>query len=144
MTQHTLRCLNQSCVCVMADRKTLGKAAKNAITQYIVDLTTVAETNLEAVILACEQEKLITSTFKGTLLDGLTGRSARERAQKLVGHIQSSVEIVPSFLDTFLFVLVDTTEGSPVTKQVADDVAASCKCHHVCHLCCNNKLILFR
>ena len=124
----------------MADRKTLGKAAKNAITSHILDLTTVTETNLEAVILACEQEKLINSTFKGTLLDGLTGRSSRDRARKLVDHIQSSVEIVPSSLDTFLFVLVDTAEGSLVTKQVADDVAASCKCHHVCHLCRNNKI----
>ena len=125
----------------MADRKTLGKAAKSAITSHIVNLTTVIETNLEAVILGCEQEKLIAPTFKRTLLDGLTGRSARDRAQKLVGHIQSSVEIVPSSLDTFLFVLVDTAEESPVTKQVATDIAASCKCHHVCCLCCNNTLI---
>lgn len=116
----------------MADRKALGRAAKNAITRHIVDLTTVTEANLETVILSCEQEKLIIPTFKGTLLDMSTGQSTRERAQKLVGHIQNSVEIVPGSLDTFLFVLVDTAEGSPVTEQVAADVAAECKCHHVC------------
>ena len=116
----------------MANRKALGRAAKNAITRHIVDLTTVTEANLETVILSCEQEKLIVQTFKGTLLDRSTGQSTRERARKLVDHIQNSVEIVPSSLDTFLFVLVDTAEGSPVTEQVAADVAATCKCHHVC------------
>ena len=116
----------------MADRKALGRAAKNAITSHIVDLTTVTEANLEKVILSCEQEKLIMPTFKGTLLDRSTGQSTRERARKLVDHIQNSVEIVPNSLDTFLFVLVDTAEGSLVTEQVAADVAATCKCHHVC------------
>ena len=116
----------------MADGKLLGKAAKNAITRHIVDLTTVTEANLKTLILACEQEKLVNSTLKGTLLDGLTGRSTRDRAQKLVGHIQNSVEIVPSSLDTFLFLLVDKAEGNPATEQVAADIATTCKCHHVC------------
>ena len=122
----------------MADRKTLGKAAKNAITRHVLDLTTVTDANLQTVILACEQEKLISPTITGTLLDGLTGRSSRDRAHKLVNHIQSTVEIVPSSLDTFLSVLVDTAEGSPATKQVADDVATECKCpsgNHVCPRC---------
>ena len=130
----------------MADRKTLGRAAKNAITSHIVDLITIIETNLETVILACEQEGLITSTFKAILLDGLNDQSARERAMKLVSGIQSVVEIVPRSLDTFLLVLVDTAEGSPlnpITEQIAAHIATSCKCHHVYLLCCNNTLILF-
>ena len=127
----------------MADRKTLGKAAKNAISGHILDLTTVTEANLGTVILACEQERLISPTIKGTLLDGSTGRSSRDRAQELVGHIQSQVGIVPNSLDTFLNVLVDTAEGSPATKQVADDVAETCKCHDVCLRCYNNVLICF-
>ena len=98
-------------------KKTLGKAAKNAITRHSVDLTTVIEANLETVILACKKENLITWVFKGNLLDGLTDKSARDKAQELVVKIQNTVNFFPSSLYTFLFVLVDTAEESAVIDQ---------------------------
>ena len=116
----------------MDHKKTLGRAAKNAITRHIIDLTAVIEANLETVILACEKENLITWGFKGNRLDGLTGQSARDRAQELVVKIQNTVNFFQSSLDTFLFVLVDTAEESAVIDQLAANIAASCKCH----LCC--------
>lgn len=114
----------------MADKQTLISAAKNAIVRHIVDLIAVlsaAEANLNTIILSCEQEKLITTTMKGTLLDGSTGRSAQDRARQLVGDIQSNVSIVPTCLDTFLCVLVDAAEGSPAIEQVVADIAMTCK-----------------
>lgn len=114
----------------MADKKTLIIAAKNAITRHIVDLIaviSVAEANLNTIILSCEQEKLITTPEKGTLLDGSTGRSAQDRARQLVSDIQNNVSIVPTSLDTFLCVLIDAAEGSPAIEQIADDIAVTCK-----------------
>ena len=93
----------------MDDNETLKRQAKKAITNNIVALISAistSEEDIKTVIVACEQEKLITSVFKGNLLDGLTNQSADDRARKLVNSIQKTVSNVPTCLDTFLCVLV--------------------------------------
>ena len=114
---------------VMADKKVLGRAAKSAITAHIADLVqalSATEDCLKNVILACEEKGLITSSFKRTLTDGLTGRSTQDRARQLVSDIQNTVNFVPNYLDTFLSILVEG-ECTPAIRQVADDIATECK-----------------
>ena len=113
----------------MADKKLLGRAAKNAITANIVDLVQVlsaTEAYLKTIILACEAKELITSTFKRTLTDELTGRSTQDRARQLVSDVQNTVNFSPNHLDIFLSILVEE-ECTPATRAVVDDIAAKCK-----------------
>lgn len=121
----------------MADRKVLGRAAKNAITAHIVDLVQVlssTEAYLKNVILACEAKGLITSTFKRTLTDEMTGRSAQDRARQLVSDVQNTVNFSPNCLDTFLSILVEE-DCTPATRAVADDIADKCKKYKTLYNC---------
>ena len=66
----------------MDANKRLTRAAKNAIISNIVGLLSAmstSEEDIKTVIVACEEEILITSASKRNLLDGLTNQSAEVR-----------------------------------------------------------------
>ena len=79
---------------------------------------------MQSIILACEQEGLITTYFKNELLS-TTGVSTQTSAGQLTSHLQSTVGLNPTSIDTLLCILVNKAGISG--RAVADSIAQICK-----------------
>ena len=80
--------------------------------------------DFQNIVLACEQEGLITTYFKNELLS-TTGVSTQTSAGRLTSNLQSTVELNPISLDTLLCILVNKA-GIP-GRAVANRIAQKCK-----------------
>ena len=109
----------------MADKR-LGRDAKAAIRDNITDLVKVISQALVTIVGACAQKNLIPTALSKTLTDTFSGETTEQRAGKLIGSIQSSVELFPNTLDTFLCVLINN-QDSDLTQTVAANIAKKCK-----------------
>ena len=103
----------------------LGRDSKRAITSKISDLNdAISTSDFQSIVLECEQEDLITTYFKNELLS-TTGVSTQTNAGRLTNHLQSTVGLNPTSLDTLLCILVN--KGGISGRAVADSIAQICK-----------------
>ena len=109
----------------MADKR-LGRDAKAAIRAHITDLGKVISQAFESIVGACAEKNLIPTALSKNLTDTFSGQTTDQRAGKLIGSIQSSVELFPKNLDTFLCVLINN-QDSDLTQTVAANIAKKCK-----------------
>ena len=109
----------------MADKR-LGRDAKTAIRAYITDLGKVISQALVAIVGACAEKNLIPTSLSNNLTDTFNSQTTEQRAGKLIQSIQSSVELFPNTLDTFLCVLINN-QDSELTRTVAANIARKCK-----------------
>jgi hypothetical protein len=99
--------------------------AGSAVSKNIERLTSaisVSEPTLRSVVLACQQEGLITSDNSKALLDTFIGKSTQARATDLINCIQGLVSYTPEYLDDFLRILV--VKGGRLGGEVARSVAS--------------------
>ena len=113
----------------MADKR-LGRDAETAIRDNITDLEKVISQALVAIAYGCAQRKLIAIPFLNNLTDTFSGQTTDQRAGKLISAIQSSVELDPNSLDTFLCVLINN-QDSVLTQTVAANIAKKCKYYSI-------------
>ena len=109
----------------MADKR-FGRDAKAAIRDNITDLGKVISQGFESIVGGCAEKNLIPTTLSKNLTDTFSGQTTDQRAGKLISSIQSSVELFPNTLDTFLCVLIDN-QNSVLTQTVAANIAKKCK-----------------
>ena len=104
----------------------LGIDANKAITSSISNLNdAISITSVfQSIVLECEQEGLISTDFKNQLLH-TTGVPLKDSASKLTSHLQSTVGLNPTSLDTLLCILVNKAGISG--RTVADSIAQICK-----------------
>ena len=105
----------------MADKR-LGRDAKAAIRANITDLGKVISEALVTIVGACAENNLIPTPLSNNLTDTFSGQTTEQRAGKLIQSIQSSVELFPNNLDTFLCVLIHN-QDSEHTQTVAVNIA---------------------
>ena len=101
--------------------------AKKAITTNIANLNNAISSSnitLQKVVTGCEEKTLITTDFKDTVLDSLTGRTVLERASQLTSYIQTTVALCSADIDTFLCVLIESKNKA--CTAVAEDIATIC------------------
>ena len=104
----------------------LGRDAKRAITSNIAKLNDAISTldNFQSIVLECEQKGLISTDFKIQLLH-TPGVPIKDSASRLTSHLQSTVGLNPTSLDTLLCILVNKAGISG--RAVADSIAQICK-----------------
>ena len=113
----------------MADKR-LGRDAKAAIRAHITDLGKVISEALVTIVGACAQNNLIPTALSNNLTDTFNSQTTEQRAGKLIGSIQSSVELFPKNLDTFLCVLINN-QDSKHAPTVAANIAKKCKYYSI-------------
>ena len=109
----------------MADER-LGRDAKAAIRANITDLGKVISEALVTIVGACAEKNLISTALSNSLTDTFSSQTTEQRTGKLIQSIQSSVELFPNNLDTFLCVLINN-QDSILTRTVAANIARKCK-----------------
>ena len=109
----------------MADKR-LGRDAKAAIHTNITDLVKVISEEFVTIVGACVLKNLIPTALSNNLNDTFRGQTWEQRAGELIQSIQSSVELFPNNLDTFLCVLINN-QDSEQTHTVAANIAKKCK-----------------
>ena len=113
----------------MADKR-LGRDAKAAIRDNITDLVKVISQALVTIVVACAEKNLIPTALSNNLTDTFNSQTTEQRAGKLIGSVQSSVESFPKNLDTFLCVLINN-QDSDLTRTVAANIAKKCKYYSI-------------
>ena len=109
----------------MADKR-LERDAKAAIRAHITDRGKVISEALVTIVGACAEKNLIPTALSNNLTDTFNSQTTEQRARKLIGSIQSSVQIHPNTLDTFLCVLIKK-QDSYLAQAVAANIAKKCK-----------------
>ena len=110
---------------ISIDETQLGRDAKEAITRNIAKLNdAISTSDFPSIVLECEQELLISTDFKIQLLH-TTGVPIKDSASRLTSHLQSTVGLNPTSLDTLLCILVNKAGISG--RAVADSIAQICK-----------------
>ena len=103
-------------------------SGKEAVRKNLVDLNSALSAHpdtFRSIVIMCEQKGLITTGVSSGLLDTLTGRSTQDRANQLVRDLQTTIELKPECLDTFLCILKQ--KGGVAGCTVAQNIAKECK-----------------
>ena len=112
-------------MCISIDETQLGRDAKEAIRRNISILyDAISTADFQSIVLECEQEGLISTDFKMQLLH-TTGVPIKDSASQLTSHLQCTVGLNPTSLDTLLCILVNKAGISG--RAVADSIAQICK-----------------
>jgi hypothetical protein len=101
--------------------------ASHAITKNLVKLTNAVSENsivFTEIVSGCEQSGLITKNFKDALTE-ISPTPLYSKASQLISSIQTTVQIDPKYIDTFLAVLVK--HGGVTCRKVAETIAIDCK-----------------